>query len=179
MENETIDQSLPESGNPDTKPYTLKFGIIGGFASVIVSLILYFTNMQFASWAKWLSTLILFIIIILGLKAIANGNRNKIIPFGTLFGAGMKITLIITIISVIYFVIYMNFIETDFIAKILDASRQQMAEKGLSEEQIDRAVEMSSKFMSPWLMIVFMVIGSLIFGAIASLIGAAIYKKEK
>ncbi len=178
MENETIDHPLPQ-GDPEIKPYTVKFGIIGGFASVIISLILYFTNMQFASWAKWLPTLLLFAIIILGLKAIVDNNKNKIIPFGSLFGAGMTITLIISIFSVVYFVIYLNLIDPDFISKVLDASRQQMAQKGLSDEQIERAIEMSSKFMSPGLMIVFMVLGSLLFGAIASLIGAAIYKKER
>lgn len=178
MENEIIDHPLPQ-GDPEIKPYTVKFGIIGGFLSVIISLILYFTNMQFVSWAKWLPTLVLFATIIFGLKAIADGNKNKIISFGSLFGAGMTISVIIALFSVVYFVIYINFIDTDFISKVLDASRQQMAQKGLSEEQIERAVEMSSKFMSPGIMIAFMVLGSLLFGAIASLIGAAIYKKER
>ena len=83
MDHETIDQSLPVRGELETKPYTFKFGIIGGFATVITSLILYFANLQFSAWAKWLPTLVLFLSIIWGLKAIADANKNKIIPFGS------------------------------------------------------------------------------------------------
>jgi uncharacterized protein YybS (DUF2232 family) len=54
-----------------------------------------------------------------------------------------------------------------------------MAEKGLSEEQIETALNMSKSFMSPGMMIVFSLLGSLIFGALTSVVGAAIFKNEK
>ena len=52
-------------------------------------------------------------------------------------------------------------------------------EKGLSEEQVDAAIEMSKKFMSPGIMMAISLFSSLIMGAIVSLISAAIFKNEK
>jgi hypothetical protein len=79
----------------------------------------------------------------------------------------------------VYFFFYSNFIEANFIDNLLDVSRAQMAEKGLSEEQVDAAIEMSKKFMSPGIMMAISLFSSLIMGAIVSLISAAIFKNEK
>lgn len=179
MSNETLDQSISTNGNIDIKTNSIKFGFIGGFAVIIVSLILYFVGLQFENWAKWISTVVMCGIIIIGIKTIVDENPSKQIPFGTLFKAGMLITIIIAIFSVVYFFIYTNFIETNFVGKILEISRQQMAEKGLGEEQIETAIEMSKKFMSPIMMAIFSLLGTIFFGLIASLFGAAIFKKEK
>ncbi len=173
--NNAIDQ---QPGELNIKSPAIKYGLIGGLASIIVSLILYIANMQFETWSRWLSTGVMVAMIIFGCKGIADANRGKTIHFGKLFGGGMIVTLIIAVMSIIYFYIYMNFIETDFTGKILEISRQQMAEKGLGEEQIDRALEMSKKFMSPAIMMAFSLLGMTVVGTIASLIGAAIFKKD-
>lgn len=178
MSNETIDSHLPQKEKVDLKKGSIQFGVIGGLASIIVSLILYFANLQLEPWAKWISSLVLIGAVILGIRAIAKQNQNLELPFGTLFGGGMLVTLIITIFTIAYFLFYIKLIEPDFVDKILDISRQQMAQKGLNDDQIEKAVEMSKKFMTPGLMVLFSSIGTLLIGAIASLIGAAIFKKE-
>lgn len=179
MSYETLDQPFNTNKELSIKDNAIKFGVIGGLLGIIISLVLYFADLQFESWSKWLQTLIMISTIILGIKVIADANKGKLISFGGLFKAGMIITIIVTIISIVYFLIYTNFIEIDFVGKVLEESRKQMAEKGLSEEQIDQALSMSKSFMSPGIMVVFSLIGSLIFGAIASVIGAAIFKNEK
>lgn len=179
MSNNTLDDTFKSHNPINIKDDSIKFGIIGGLAGVIFSLITYFTDLQFENWTKWISTLIMVAAIVLGIKSITDSNKGNLISFGTLFKAGMIIAIIIAVISIIYFFIYTNFIETDFIDKILEVSRKQMAEKGLSEEQIDTALKMSKSFMSPGLMVVFSLAGSLIFGALASVVGAAIFKNEK
>ena len=145
MNNETIDQTLKIKEEIDIKTNAVKFGIIGGLVNIIISLTLFFAGLQFENWAKWISTLTLVIILILGIKSIADENKKKLVPFGTLFKAGMISTVIIAVITVIYFLIYSNFIETNFIDKVLEVSRQQMAEKGWSEDKIDSAIQMSKK----------------------------------
>lgn len=177
MSNDSLDQPVQDS-NLDIKSNAVKFGIIGGLAGILVSLILFFANLQFNSWSKWLQTIVMLVAIVWGIKAIADANKNKLVSFGALFGGGMIITLIIAVISVVYFLVYTNFIETDFIDKIIEVSRQQMAEKGLSEDQIDKAMSISKSFMSPGIMTVISLISSLVIGAITSVIGAAIFKKD-
>lgn len=90
----------------------------------------------------------------------------------------MLITLTIAVISIAYFMLYTNVIDVDFVDNLLEISRQEMEKRGMSEEQIEKGLEMSKKFMTPGLMIAFSLFGTLVFGAIAALIAAAVHKKE-
>ncbi len=174
-----ITDKIPTSKQTiEIKDAAIKFGLIGGLAGILISLILFFSNLQYETWAKWLQSLIMLITIFLGVKSIADAHKNRIIPFGILFKSGMFITVSITLISVVYFFVYANFIETDFVNNLLDLSRKQMAERGLSEEQIEQGIELSKKFMSPGIMAVISTFSSLIIGAIVSLISAAVLKKD-
>ncbi len=157
----------------------IRFGIIGGLTSILVSLILYLLGMQLESWTKWISTGIMVAAIIVGLKMCAIANEGKHTSFGYLFGQGMIITLILSAITILYFLLHISIIEPDFIDKTLDVSRNQMSDKGLSQEQIDNAITLSKKFMSPGIMVLFSLLGMLFMGAIASLIGTFIYKNNK
>lgn len=177
MNNEIIDQKLSSNQNTAVNSHAVKYGIAGGLISIIISLALFFTGLELNSFLKWLPVLSMIVIIITGLKSVADENKNREITFGTLFKTGMIITTIIAIISIVYFLVYINFIDTGFIEKVLDASREQMAEKGLGDEQTDKAIEMSKKFMSPGIMIAISLVSNLLFGCITSLIVAGILKK--
>lgn len=179
MSDDTLDKQIPDRSPLNIKSTAIRFGIIGGMGCVLVSVGLFLADLQFENWARWIGTLVLILAVIFGIKAIAAENERKSKPFGSLFGAGMLITLIIALISIFYFFLYLNFIETDFAGKVLEVSRQQMMEKGLNEDQIDKALEMTRKFTSPWIMAVFALIANLFFGTIGSLIGAAIFKEDK
>lgn len=175
---DVLDENPTAQPTIEIKDIAIKFGIIGGLAGILISLILFISNLQYESWSKWLQSLIMIVAIFLGVKAIAAAHKNRLIPFGILFKGGMIITAIISIISVVYFFFYANFIETDFINNLLELSRKQMAERGLSEEQIEQGIELSKKFMSPTIMAVISTFSSLFIGAIVSLISAAVLKKD-
>ncbi len=92
----------------------------------------------------------------------------------------MAISLIAGIVAVIFNYIFMNFIDPDFVQKTLDFSREQMIEKNpnMTQEQIDTAMGMSAKFMSPWIMSAFALIATLFFGFIISLVAGLIMKRN-
>ena len=110
MSNDTLDQQLKQNGSIETKSNAIKFGLIGGLGGIIISLILFFANLQYESWSKWLQSLVMIAAIVIGVKTIAAANKHKVVSFGALFGAGMLITTIIAIISIVYFFLYSNFI---------------------------------------------------------------------
>lgn len=179
MSNDTLNQPLPQSGVPNLCPIAVRFGFIAGFIGVLTSLILYFSNQEYTSILKWLPVIFMLVIIIGGQQQMVKANSNYQISFGTLFKAGVIITLITAIFMVVYFIIYANFIEPNFMDKILDIRKLEMAKKGLSEEQTESAIEMSKKFMSPVFMAIMSFISNSVMGTLASLIGAAIFKNEK
>ena len=62
--------------------------------------------------------------------------------------------------------------------KTLEMARQRMEERGnLSDSQIEQGVEFTKKFFIPFA-IGGTLLGTLIFGTVASLIGAAVAKKK-
>jgi hypothetical protein len=66
----------------------------------------------------------------------------------------------------------------EFKDKAMDEARKSMnAKNNLSEEQIEKAIDITRKFFMVFL-IGGALLGYLLFGAIASLIGAAITKKD-
>ncbi len=172
---ETLDNNFKEI--PNNNNAVIKLGIISGLILILISFILFFTDSTYAPWAKWISTALMFCLIIFSQKILSSDYHK--ISFGKIFGMGFKITLIITLLSLLYMVIYTNVLDVNFNEKVVEVARESMEKKGtLSEEQIDAALKMSKKFMTPAFMYIMLIVSNLIFGSIFSVIGAAVFKKE-
>ena len=150
-------------------------GILGAFM-IIYSLVMYFSGMQQNSGAGWISLCIMVAGLVIFINLYGKANNNYV-SFGNLFSYGFKVTAFMTLIVVVYTIL--SFIVLpEMKEKIFEAARTNMEKQGkLSEEQIDKAMEMTRKFFT-----VFMIGGILltyaIVGAIGSLIGAAVTKKR-
>ncbi len=124
--------------------------------------------------------MVTYLIMIIGIVAfvIMHGKaNNNELSFGDLFSYGFKTTSVLTIIFIGFLIIF-NLIFPELKEQAFEMARQKMEEQGnLSDDKIDQALEIGKKFF--WIGIVG---GTLIFfvilGAIGSLIGAAVTKKE-
>ena len=151
-------------------------GLIIGAVLIIYSLALNFAGKGQDRTLGWLAYLLFVIGLIVFINLYGNAKNNEM-TFGGLFSYGFKATAIATLLIVICLVIVIS-IMPDFKQKILDAMRQGMEDQGkLDDDKIDQTVKMFSKNF-----ILFVVGGALfmylLFGVIASLIGAAITKKN-
>ena len=103
--------------------------------------------------------------------------KNHQVTFGNLFSYGFKATSIITLIMILYIVIFfMAFPE--FKDKIVETAREGMEKQGnMTDDQIDQGLEMFERnfilFTGGGALFMYLVLG-----AIGSLIGAAITKKQ-
>ncbi len=103
-----------------------------------------------------------------------NGN----VTFGNLFAHGFKTTAVVTVIMVVYTLLALTVIFPEMKDKAIEAAQTQMEKEGkLSEAQIDQALAMTRKLFMPFA-IGGVVVVYLLFGALGSLIGAAIGKKN-
>ena len=98
--------------------------------------------------------------------------------YGEGFGTGMLIMIFGGLVTAVYTYVFYTFIDTEFMTKMLEISRTEMLKKDMSDEQIEQALEISKKFMTPIMMAVIGYFASLFFGLIISLILAAVTKKE-
>jgi hypothetical protein len=156
--------------------HIIKGAILGAF-SILFSIIIYIFNLFAIKELNWISYAVIVGGIIYGNILYANQNGNNV-SFGNIFAHGFKTTAVLIVITVVYTYLSVKVLFPDMIDKIIDMSRVEMEKNPkLTDEMIEQGITMTKKFFIP-----FAVGGVLIFtgfmGAIASLIGAAVAKKN-
>ncbi len=163
--------------NTGTQPTsTVTKGIVIALLLIVFSLVLFFTNMDVQSPLRWLVYIIylggvIFSIVQYGKQIDHNAT------FGNYFAHGFKVSATVTVLMVIYIVVF-SMLFPEMKEKAIDEARKAVnARENMSDDQRAQAVEMTKK-----LFMVFMVGGTLIYnliiGVIGALIGAAVTKKN-
>jgi hypothetical protein len=156
--------------------HIVKGAILGGI-SILFSILIYVFNLYTTQWLSWLSYAILIGGIIYGNVLFANQSDNKV-SFGNIFAHGFKTTAVIIVITVLYTVLALYVLFPDMVDKIIEISRVEMAKNPkMTDEMIDQAITMTKKLFLPFA-IAGAIFGIGFLGAIGSLIGAAVAKKN-
>lgn len=151
-------------------------GLLISLIIIILGIGGYFTDLAFTSWYSWIVNGILAIAIIIACVHYAN-QKEGYVTFGNIFSHGFKITAVVTVILLIYTLISMNLLFPDIKERIFEMQQSQMEEKGVDDDQIESTMKMMRNNFTTFL-IIGVIFGNLIFGCIASLIGAAVAKKK-
>ncbi len=154
----------------------IMWGLITSIAMSLFSLAMYMAG-NFNRTLQYASFLILFIGMLIGIIQYrkANGGYGS---FGELYKTGILITLVVAVVSTIYFIIFLQ-VTPGFIDKIREQAQANMVNQGLTSEQMEMGMKMMNKFTSPAMMIIFGLLGNLFFGAILGLLAAGITAKPK
>ncbi|MEO0001822.1 MAG: hypothetical protein RL766_1868 [Bacteroidota bacterium] len=150
-------------------------GILAGVL-ILYSVILIVTDQLANQSLTWISYVFMIGLLIYFIREFGKANENNK-TFGELFSFGFKASAFATIILLAFQVIF-NLLFPETQERIMEISREKMAEDPrVTDEQIEMALSFTKKFY-----LVFLIAGTifstLIFGAIGSLIGAAVTKKN-
>jgi hypothetical protein len=74
--------------------------------------------------------------------------------------------------------VYVKYIDSGFIQQMMDKQEEAFVAQGMSQEQIRVAMDMTAKFMTPEMMLVFGIVGGLVIIMIVGLIVTAFTKKN-
>ena len=151
-------------------------GLLISLVMIIFGIIVYFAGQIENQGLSSLQYVILFGGIIWSCITYAK-QMNGNVTFGNVFGHGFKTTAAIAAIMAVYTFISVKFLFPDIVDKSIEAARKNMQEQNLSDSQMQTALDITRKFFLP-----FAIGGLLLFfaiaGCIASLIGAAVAKKN-
>lgn len=167
-----------ENKNTSVFSNSLQMGVIVGIATIIYSVILYIFDATFNQALGYVNILILAAGIIWGLKQYRDKVLGGVISFGKCIGYGTLVGLFAAIISGIYTIVMMKFIDPELIQQLYLMMEDQMLEKGVPPEQIEQAMQMSKKFTNPTFMAIGGIFSSTAIAVVISLIAGAIMKKE-
>jgi hypothetical protein len=152
-------------------------GLLLGLFSIVSSVIVSVFSLYEVSWINLINYGVLISGLIYGSILYANQNNNNV-TFGNVFAHGFKTTSIVIVLFSAYTFLSIKYIFPDFKDIVLRIVRKKMMENPkLNEDFIEQNIKFYSKhFMD------FTIGGNLIFlgilGAIGSVIGAAVAKKN-
>jgi hypothetical protein len=161
-----------------TARVALKYGIITAVAVIVYSTIINLIGQSQNQALSALAFLILIGGIVWGMRDFRTQNHG-FISYGQGLGVGSLISAIVGLIGATFTMFYMQFIDTTILSQSLDKARADMESRGMDDSQIDQAMEISEKFMTPGMVFLIGILSYVIIGFIISLIVAAIMRKEK
>lgn len=153
----------------------VKYGGITGAAMVILGLILYVTDLSFKTGMSAVAQIPFLVGILMNAMAYSKAN-DQYVTFGNVFSSGIKASVIVTVISLVWTVLAM-LIFPEMKEKAMEISEQALMDQNMTDEQIDTAMGMTKKFFTVF-MVLGILFGTMFWGAIFSLLGAAIAKKK-
>ena len=159
----------------------LKNGIFGGIivSIVMISMLLYmktYPDREPSAIVGFGSMLLAFTFVVLGIKQQRETN-NSVITFGKAFLTGLSISLVIsTIYVVVWLIIYYNFFP-DFMEQYSKMVLKNTSPEDLAAKTAEMN-QMKEWYKNPIMIILLTFMEILPIGIVVSLIGALVFKKK-
>lgn len=159
----------------ERKQVHLQYGAITALVMIVINVAMLLTGNQDNKAINWIAFLPFLAGIIACCIAYAKAN-DKMVTFGQVFSSGFKASAIIALIIIVWSFLSL-YIWPDIKVRALDKAMLDMENNKMSQEQMDQAIGITKKYFG-----VFMAAGALFstlfFGAVFSLIGAAVAPKK-
>lgn len=164
---------------PSTARIALKWGIISAIISVIFTVVLLNTELWKQQWIQGtIGVIITIVLLILAMKEFKQSN-DGFMSYGQGLSLSMLLIAVSSLISTGFSVFYMNVIDESFKEKMLSFQEEMMVKQGVSEDQLNTAMENVERFSTPGFQFLFGIIAALVFGFIIALIVTAFMKKDR
>ena len=159
---------------------SVKNGLILGLISIVIGTI----NLMFVLYEDTTLSVVVGVIsvaltvyFIVASHSLFKESNGGFMSYGQGLGIGVLISLISSVISVIFNYIYVIAVDDASVVFRTEEAIRQMDERGMSQTDIDSTMEMMSFLYTPEFTLVAGVIGGVLFGLIISLIVSAITKR--
>jgi len=154
------------------------YGLYLALALTLFSVILYATGLILNQKIGYISLVIYVVGIILAQIHYRDSELNGNISYSQALGFGVSIMLFSGIITALYTIILYTIIDPGLIEQMKNIQEEAMLKKGMSEDQIETAMSIASKMMSPAWLSIMGLFGSVFMGTVVSLITSIFVKKQ-
>ncbi|GAP44357.1 hypothetical protein TBC1_12161 [Lentimicrobium saccharophilum] len=158
--------------------HALRYGLYTAAAFVLFSLLLYSVDVSRTGWVNYLSFVILIIGIVIATIAYRDKINSGFLSYGRCLSIGVLISLVVGIVMAIYSYVFFTYFDPGALDKLLEASEQEMINRGMSDEEIDLAMPFTEKMMSPVFLSITSLLSMVLYGTVFSLITSIFIKKE-
>jgi hypothetical protein len=160
--------------------HSLLYGFYTGLALIVYSLVMYVLNLYMNKPLQYLAFILLIGGMVLGALQYKKTALSGFMTYGQAFSVNFLIGLFATILSSIFFYIYVKYINTGLIDELLAQARAKLEAKAgnMSSEQMEKAMDMTEKFMSPVWIGIWGFLGNTFWSAVFALIISFFVRKN-
>lgn len=168
-----MEQTTTETTPVSTRSVGIRFGLISAVVSIAYFVVMNVAGLDMSSspWS-FIGYAVGAVLVFLAHKHYKD-NGDGFMSYGQGIGIAFWMGLISSVISSIFTYIYIKFIDTGYIQMMKDRQIAKMQEQGMPDDQIDSAMEISSMFFNPEMMLgmglIFGVIGTIIIALIVTI----------
>lgn len=157
----------------------LRYGVIMALVSIVYSLIMSLVELQGNKVAGFVPFAVLIAIFILAHNYFKS-NGNGFMSYGQGLGIASLITLINAVLSSIFTFIYITSVDDSIIAQQREEALRNMEKQGMSDQEIDQAMQFTDMFLSPLGLTLGSLLSLIFFGILlALLVTAFTHKKDQ
>lgn len=168
--------------NQTISKFSVNPGLILGGVMILISVITYILGIDPVenSWASWIPYPFMAFAFYYFQKEYRDNHNGGFLSMGEAVKLGVTIAVIAGVLAAIYSVIFVLYIEPDFVDKMLLKVEEQMLEKNpeMTQAQIDMAIGVTKKMMSPYISVPLAIVGNAVSGLILSLATGFFTKKS-
>ena len=166
----------------DTRKFAMNYGAVLGLCLMLIALLFWVLGVdeQQSVIPSILNNVVIIGFLVYAIMQYRDNVNNGFISYSTSLKLGTTVAFFSSVIMAFYTFIYITYLNPDFLANILNITEQAMLEANpeISDQELDLALSMTSKFMQPhWMMIMGMLSGTFM-GFLYSLIISIFVKKE-
>lgn len=156
---------------PGIAKIVTKYGLIQGVVSTAVSIVGTLAALK-PSWAAGLlSTALLVVLIVLAHREFKN-THNGVMAYGEGLGSGTLLSIIAAIVGAVLFYVYVQYINTNFIATSIRAQQALLEQRGITGAQAQQAMGIVGAVMTPVGIAVSSLISGVVVGFVVALIAS-------
>ncbi|AYA35779.1 DUF4199 domain-containing protein [Hymenobacter oligotrophus] len=156
----------------------VRYGVMLGIVSIIFTAVIMMAGLEQNTAVGLLGAVISIVFIVLAHKAFKQANGG-FMSYGQGLVIGVIASVVSGVLTAVFRYIYLTFIDPEAMSRGMEAARAKLESQGMSDEQIDQAMAMSSKMTDGPLGVVVAIVGSVIIGLLFSLIISAITKRTR
>lgn len=170
-----------ENNNYPVWKHSLLYGLYIGIALIILSLLFYITDLYTQSWVGYVNYAVILVGVVFASIAYRDKYMDGVITYGKSVSAGFMSGLFAGVLVAIYTIVFMTVMGEEYIQTLMEIAEEKMlsSQPNMSDEEIEMAMNMTKKMMTPGWVSVMVFLGNGFFALVFSLIASIFIKKEE
>ncbi len=168
---------MDERGPGRLKP-AMTYGLTIAAVLIGLNLVAWLFKLDGSLWFQYLNWAVLVGVLYWALKSYRDQHLGGFITYGRAVRSGLLFFFFASLLYGFYTVLYFAYLDPEAIDRGLDAVEELYYARGISEEQIDRMMQMATRMRSPGMQVISVVFGTTMLGLILSLLISVLVRRK-